>query len=208
MQGLMDQAPSTARLVESAKAGDRESFDRLVDRFHDRLLSAVQSWSRFQLGPPLECDEIVQETFVVSFESLGRFEWDGEDSFFRWLCGIAKRVVSKSKRQAIGPKRLSDCGEIAASDVSPSREQRRNERFDRLKESLDHLSPEQREAIELARIEGLTIKEVAARMDRSPDSVKHLIARGLKELKKHFGDTASLHLPRRKLELEEEGHDG
>ena len=147
MQGLMDQATATEILVERAKAGDREAFDGLVDRFRDRLMSAVQSWGRFQLGPPLECEEIVQETFVVSFESLGRFEWGGEDAFFRWLCGIAKRVVLKSKRQAIGSNRVSSSCEIAASDVSPSRAHRRDERFDRLKQSLDCLSPEQREAI-------------------------------------------------------------
>lgn len=208
MQGLMDQATSTEILVERARAGDRESFDRLVERFRDRLLSAVQSWSRFQLGPPLEGDEIVQETFVVSFESLGRFQWVGEDAFFRWLCGIAKRVVLKSKRQAIRSRQVGSSCEIVANDVSPSRAHRRDERFDRLKRSLDHLSPEQREAIGLARIEGLSIKEVAIRMNRSPASVKHLIARGLKELRDRLGDTASLHLPPRRLDAEDDGHDG
>ena len=80
---------------------------------------------------------------------------------------------------------------------------RRNERFDRLQESIDNLSAEYREVIVLARIEGLRIKEIAQRMNRSPDAVKKLLRRGLKKLRDGFGETESLHLPDRSLKTEE-----
>jgi DNA-directed RNA polymerase specialized sigma24 family protein len=45
------------------------------------------------------------------------------------------------------------------------------------------LTPDQREAIRLARIEGLKIREVAERMGKKKDAVQQLIVRGLRSLK-------------------------
>ncbi|MBN1419388.1 MAG: sigma-70 region 4 domain-containing protein, partial [Planctomycetes bacterium] len=66
--------------------------------------------------------------------------------------------------------------------------------------------PEYREAIRLARIEGLKVKEIAERLGKSPGAVKHLLARGLKELRRRFGETESFHLPDRNLRMEEGDH--
>jgi len=54
----------------------------------------------------------------------------------------------------------------------------------------------------MSRIDGLKIREIAARTDRSVDAVKQLILRGLRSLKRHFGDTESLHLPDRTFDSE------
>ena len=97
--------------------------------------------------------------------------------------------------------------DIAASGVSPSKAERRNERFDRFEAALKQLSPDYRQAILLARIEGLSIEEVARRMKRSPNAVSHILLRALRKLRETFGDTQSLNLPDRRL-AEEEAADG
>ena len=51
--------------------------------------------------------------------------------------------------------------------------------------------------ITMARIDGLPIKEIARRWNRTPDAVAHLLFRALRKLKESFGDTESLHLPPR-----------
>ena len=84
---------------------------------------------------------------------------------------------------------------------------RRNERFDRLEHSLEKLLPEHREVILLSRIEGLTMKEIAQKTGRPLSTVKYHLVCGLAELKKHFGDTESLHLPDRQLTAEGGGTD-
>ena len=53
----------------------------------------------------------------------------------------------------------------------------RNERFDRLEKALEQLSDEHRRVILLSRIDGLSMKEIAARMERSPDAVMKLLRR-------------------------------
>jgi DNA-directed RNA polymerase specialized sigma24 family protein len=72
---------------------------------------------------------------------------------------------------------------------------RRGERLERLRAAIAHLKPEQRQAIELARLEGLKIQEIAARLGKSPGAVKQLLARALDNLRASFGDTESLGLP-------------
>ena len=46
----------------------------------------------------------------------------------------------------------------------------------------------------LARIECLTMKEIAERTGSSPVAVKQLVFRALRKLRDVFGDTASFHL--------------
>ncbi len=64
------------------------------------------------------------------------------------------------------------------------------------------LTPDQRNALMLARIDGLRAKEIAGRMNRSEEAVRQLLMRALRQLRTSIGDTESLHLPDRRL-LEE-----
>jgi RNA polymerase sigma factor (sigma-70 family) len=73
---------------------------------------------------------------------------------------------------------------------------RRRERSARLEEAIASLTPDHRRVVELCRIEGLAVKEVAERMGRSPNAVSMLLLRALRELKTRFGRTESLTLPR------------
>ncbi len=89
--------------------------------------------------------------------------------------------------------------EIPVDVVSPSRVLRREERFDRLEDALGSLSAEYRQVLVLVRLEGLPIKEVARRMDRSYKAVSHLPFRATRKLREVFGDTESLQLPDRRF---------
>ncbi|MBN1459361.1 MAG: sigma-70 family RNA polymerase sigma factor [Armatimonadetes bacterium] len=198
----MTRDDTTQQLTEKAKAGDGRAFDQLVEQFGERLEASV----RARLGEggleALETEEILQETFVRAFQSIERFEWQEEDSFYRWLSGIAKRVILVAARQYRGKRRTELAREIPAIGTSPSKALRREERLQRLEEAIKCLSGDHREVILLARIDGLTINEIAERMDRSPAAVKQLLSRALRKLREAFGETESLHLPHRKLEVE------
>ncbi len=98
---------------------------------------------------------------------------------------------------------MSSSQVTVAVETSPSKNVRRNERFDRLENALNNLSDDHRKVIVLARIERLGINDVARRMNRSANAVKKLLARALLELRQSFGDTESLHLPDRFLETRE-----
>lgn len=200
MKEMMIEPSALRSAVEKAKAGDRQSFDELVKSIESRLRSAVEVQVQRD-GNLVEVDEVVQETIVHAYQSICRFEWQGEDSFFHWLCGISRNIILRLAKRSRRDRKLQVPEEIPASGPSPSRILRRGERFDRLQQAVSKLPPDYREVLRLSRIERLKIKEIARRMDRSEFAVKHLMARAVKQLRETFGDTESLHLPDQAIDM-------
>ena len=182
-------------LVHAARNGDRAAFERLTGEYRPRLRKMID----FRLGGALsrttDVEDVLQETELRSLQSICRFRYDGEESFFRWLTGIADKVIlelaRKERRRTAEP-----VGEdVPGTETSQSRVLARNERLDRLRQALVGLSEDHRQAIMLAIIGGLPLKDVAKKMNRSPNAMSQLLIRALRKLKDGFGDTASLHLP-------------
>lgn len=202
MKGMVVTQESEESLAGRAKSGDRSAVEALLDIHRGRLRTWVESRLGPRLRASLEVDDVVQEAQLRAIESVGRFTWRGEGSFFRWLCVIAQHLIwNASKKRSGRDSRL--VVEPPGSGVAPSKVMRRRERFDRLEESMRDLSAAEREAVQLSRIEGLRIKEVAKRMKRPEPTVRSLIARALKKLRDSFGDTESLHLPDQNLGTED-----
>lgn len=192
----------THELLVAAKSGDRAAFDVVVQRFEGRLRESVGSRIGAHLQSKIDVDDVVQETFAKAYKSLARFEWRGEEAFLSWLRTISENFVLHVADRYRSEKLFELDRQLhpgAGEEATASRAARRGERFERLREALASLSADHREVILLARIEGLQLKEIAARMNRSVSAVQNLLLRALKELKRSFGDTESFHLPDRHL---------
>jgi RNA polymerase sigma-70 factor (ECF subfamily) len=194
-------------LVEAAKAGDREAFEKLVSRERPRIRALVGSRLHAHIVLGVSADDVYQETLLRACQSIGRFEWKGKDSFLRWLGGIAENIILHLARKRARERSEPLEEDVPAREVSPSRAVRREERFQRLEDALDELSLEHRKVIRLVILEGLTFDEAARRMDRSREAIKRLLYRALRNLKSVFGDTESLHLPDLALGSAEEACD-
>lgn len=203
----MESPRQTEALLAKAQRGDRAAFDLLI-RTQD---NEVEKYVRLRLGAHLreyvEVEDVLQETYTRAFQALRTFEWRGQGSFLRWLCRLAENMILESARRQRRDQVLLLERDPVASDPSPSKNLRREERFDRFQEALQDLPPVYREVVVLSRIEGLRIKEISRRMNRSPEAVTHLLSRAMKKLKKTFGDTESFCLPSRQLD-ERETYDG
>ncbi len=204
---------------DGAQEGDPVAFRRLVEPHLARLESLIRLRIGSRLRQRLDAEDVVQETLLKAHGALGTFEWRGASSFFQWLSSIAENTLRDLERLHLlsgkagagrevplskpvvggegAPRTLADL--LASSGVSPSKAMRRDERFERLERSLDQLPAEQRDALVLARVQGVSIEEVARRMGRSRGAVSMLILRALRKLEEVFGQTDSLHLPDRSL---------
>jgi RNA polymerase sigma-70 factor (ECF subfamily) len=187
----------TQQLIELAQRGDRAAFDCLAERFAARLRTAIRRGMGLRLRGALEADDLVQEVFLRAYRSLPAFQWTSERAFYRWLLGIARHVVLTAGEWAGRREVLELDRDIPDSGTSPSRALRREERFERLEEAMAVLSPDHREVIRQACLEGRKVKDIAARMHRSPEAVMKLLSRALEKLKTVFPPTESLHLPDR-----------
>lgn len=196
---MSEQRP-TETLVQKAQDGDMAAFGQLTERFGQRLAALVETRMGKEVRSRLEAGDVVQETLSRALQSIARFEFRGEDSFLQWLAGIAENLISKAATRGRRQVPLQLIDEPPASHTAPSKVMRREERRSRLLEALNALPPDYREVLRLARIEGLKHEEIARRMGRSHDAVRQLVVRGLRKLRERFGDTESLHLPKRQDE--------
>jgi RNA polymerase sigma-70 factor, ECF subfamily len=208
MAGIAGQQP-TFDLVRRACDSDREAFDRLIERYGPRLESLVHVRMGPKLRAKFEVDDIVQETSLSAFQSIGRFTWQGEESFYRWLTVIALNTIRDhadyleadkraGKEVPLGGRDSTGTGNGGVPDaqhVSPLRNMLRHERFQKLERALDGLSPDHREVIILARLERLPLREIAQRMNRTEGAVSMLIVRALQELRKVLKTSGSMRLP-------------
>ncbi|MBI4603447.1 MAG: sigma-70 family RNA polymerase sigma factor [Planctomycetes bacterium] len=201
MSETMNPQDASRALIARAQAGDRQAFDELAGRYRGRIASFVRHRLRAPLESQVELEDVVQETLLRAYQSMERIRWSDEESFQRWLRGIAANVVfelaSQARRRPVVP--LEADGDIAAPGISDSKACEREERFERLKGALGSLSPEHRQVIQLARIQRLPVKDVARLMKRTPGAVTQLLWRALQKLRQSFGDTESLSLPARSL---------
>jgi RNA polymerase sigma-70 factor, ECF subfamily len=196
--------------VERVKGGDREAFDQLWVHYEKRL----ELWCRHQMSPLLQrynpIEEVLQETFLRAFLALkkGAFKWRDslkcplrdEVCLFCWLTRIAEHVIVDASRRL--PREVEGIRLDDFSDGTPSPEKlhRREARFRRLKEALDRLSPPRRKVVMLMKVMGLSRKEVALALGRSPGAISVVLYRALSQLKEFFGITSSFSLPRWSLE--------
>ncbi len=213
-------------LVQKAQEGDRRAFDKLVDRCAPRIEALVRRGLGAKLSGKVEVEDLIQETFTNAWQSLGTFRWRGEDAFWAWLGTLARHAIENEAHWFGAKKRAADrevsleqkarnLGEksremiefMEANTATPSKQLRRDHRFERLKQALHKLKTDHRKVILLTRIKGLSVKEAARQMGRSEGAISMLLLRALKQLKDVFGNTDSLHLSDRSLEDETHGNE-
>ena len=160
-----------SRMACASQAGDREAYRM--------LLSTAATWlARYYARriAPGQLDDLVQETLLAVHQKLATYE--SSRPFLPWLAAIARYRWIDALRQSYRSKEITIEGhefaqeadqEIAAARMSL--------------ESLFAMLPTgQSQAIELVKIEGLTIREASDRCGRSEAWVKVNIHRGLKTL--------------------------
>jgi RNA polymerase sigma-70 factor, ECF subfamily len=194
---------SMESVAARAREGDRAALGTLAEAYGARLAGLVVARLNAHSLASEDADEILQETWVRACESIGKFAWQGEDSFLRWLGGIAEHVMLDKLRKAAKAPVCRDQMDLPSPAETPSRGVRRQERFERLMQALEKLGPDQKKAIVLVRLKRLPITAVAEQMGRTPDAVAQLLMRAARKLKTLMGETESLSLPATYIDLGE-----
>lgn len=186
----------TRVLVEAASRGDGPAIDELVERHLPRL----HAYLRLRMGRVLRAREgsldLVQSVCRELISHVEDFEYRDEQQFLGWLFTTALRKLQEKQRyhqrQARSPDQEVgvDEGEaLAAADwLTPSRDAIGRERLQRVAAALEELPDDYREVIGLARIAGLSHREIAARMGRSEAATRKLLGRALASLGEIVGE--------------------
>ena len=84
---------TTEALFTDAQNGDRAAFDARVDRFHGPLQAFVESRLGDHVRAKAGVEDVLQDTYLRAFQSIGSIRWKGEQSFYSYLASTAEHVI-------------------------------------------------------------------------------------------------------------------
>ena len=147
-------------------------------------------------------DDVIQEAFTQAYRQIQEFD-PQKGSLRTWLTKIADRramhVVRDAQRvkRGGGRKRVGQVmvessfhdlvDLLSAGSHTASRSAMRHEAVDAVKVAIAELPEDYQQAVELCLINGMTVKEAGAVMERSPQSVQGLIDRAKKKMRATLG---------------------
>lgn len=170
-------------LVAKAKDGDREALNALISYYWQPVYRLVYR----RLGNEDDAKELTQDTFMRAFRALPHYRMM-EGSFKSYLGRIAVNLVTDFWRRKGRTPRAYDIAGYQEFLVDKS--ERPEEYALRLEDEkqiaclVEGLPEEQRQAIKLRIILGLSVRDAALRMNKTESAVKMLQQRALKNLRK------------------------
>lgn len=170
-------------LIKKAQLGDTEAFGQIVEHYWPSIFSRTMS----KIGNSSDAEDICQDTFTKAWQALPRYEH--RVSIKHWLFTIAtNQTVDLIRQKASRGQSLSlDEGLIAAREESASATlcdlAEKRLLIARIQENLDRLEPNQRQVVFLRVMADWPYQDIAARMDKSVETIRVLLHRGLKEIR-------------------------
>lgn len=161
-------------LIQAAQADPA----RFVD-LYERCFHRVYAFVIRRVGSRDEAEDITATVFERALLNLPRFEWRGAP-FVSWLFRIAANAIA-DRRQAVA-RDGQDASPAALDTFEADDIERRAMVF----QLVERLPEAQRQVIEMRFVEGKSIREMAAALDRSEGAVKQLQLRALENLRKEM----------------------
>ena len=94
-------------LLARLRQGDEGAFDEVVTRHHSALIRMAMGY----VADREVAEEVVQDTWMVVIERLGRFE--GRSSLRTWIFGI---MIHKAKDRGVREKRHTTFSSFESAD--------------------------------------------------------------------------------------------
>lgn len=181
--------PSADRLLaRRILRGDEGAFEELFEA----TVRGLYRFARGRIGDAEAVREVVQATYCTAVGSLASYR--GEGPLAAWLQGICRFEVSawRRRRPPAEDVALDEDAEArlavlaAAAREDPEDELARRVVAGRVHEVLDALPPPYGDVLEWKYLEGFTVNEIAARLDRTPKAAEMLLLRARDAFRERF----------------------
>jgi RNA polymerase sigma-70 factor (ECF subfamily) len=168
-------------LVELARGGDAEAFGLLYDHYQP----SVYRFLYYRTRSVAVAEDLCSETFFRALRNMSSFRWQGKD-FGAWLMTIARNLATDHFKA--GRTRLEmtteDMGQHDDATEGPENAVLASLTNEILLEALAQLPNEQRDCLIMRFLQGMSIAETAAALERSDGAIKQLQLRGVRNLAK------------------------
>ncbi|HWI74116.1 MAG TPA: sigma-70 family RNA polymerase sigma factor, partial [Baekduia sp.] len=159
------------QLVALFRAGHDEAFGTIHDRYRQRLFA----YARQMLGGSRsDAEDVMQDVFLRAYHALRA---DTRDVALRaWLYRVAhNRCIDQLRRPAPNAEDIYDLNRGVEADPETAAERREDLR--RLIADVRALPEQQRSALLMREMEGLSYNDLAAALDVTVPAVKSLLVR-------------------------------
>lgn len=140
-----------------------------------RLLPAVQRYARVLTRSGVEADDLAQEALLRAYEK--RRSFDGSRPLLPWLLSIVHNLFIDRTRRRSTEARVHDTLSAMAALLPPAMEADTRLRLQALLAGFEALPDEQRAALHLVVIEGLSYQEAATTLDIPVGTLMSRLAR-------------------------------
>lgn len=185
--------------LAAARRGDRLALTKLLTIHHHRLRTRAKTRLPAVMEARTGPEDVLQEVYLDVFRQIDRFEDRGPGSFTKWLYGILDRKLAATRRamhakardvnrEVPAERSAADSywnlfDHVYADSGTPSRAMRREEAMSALLACVAGLASGHRRVIQLRFLEGLSVREVAARLGKSEAAIVALTRRALDALR-------------------------
>ncbi len=193
MRASLDQEREWGALMRQAQEGDKRAYARLLSEVSP-LLRAIALHKRC---PPDLAEDIVQDTLLSVHTA--RQTYDPERAFMPWLMAIfSHRLIDRLRRDyrlraneiAFDPWHVT-FQSLPAKEEGNARQAARD-----VADALAQLPAGQRRALELMKLQGLSLKEASALTGRSVPTLKITVHRAMTRLRKYLAQKEDGHADR------------
>lgn len=163
--------------VERVRLGDIAAFQRIVDATSARLVRLAAR----MLGNVIDAEDVVQEGYVKAYRALMSGEFDGRANVTTWLYRIVTNQAIDAVRSRKRRPQPTDTADESISDLA-SAEQKLA--LAELEDWMSDLPADQKAALVLKAVEGLTSPEIAEVLQCSEGAVEQRLVRARATLRK------------------------
>jgi len=168
------------QLVASLRGGEQDSLTVLFDRYNKLIFSIAMRI----VNDPGEAEEVVQTVFLDFFRGLATFD-QNKGILKVWLLQYAYHRAL-NRRRHLAASRFYKWVDLDSAALEPTLSWNPGDVAEvaRLMDQLmTSLSQRRREILELTYFDGLTAEEIAIKLDKSVNVVRHELYRSLAKLR-------------------------
>ena len=196
-------------LIQRAKSGGIDAWERLITLYQDSLQEHIRYRYDQRLAAHISPEDILQEALLQAWLDIKSLKATASASFMSWLKTVADRRMSDALKSQ---QRLKRGGQLRRAtnwighenaswhdllDALPAEAQTASsiishkESARALQVAVSLLPEDQRTALRMHELEGMTLRETADAMKRTVPAVRGLLHRGRQQLARDLASASS-----------------
>ncbi len=168
-------------VVKALKKGDKTAFRHLFERYYDRLVAYIVTYTHDQA----QSEDIVQQAFIDLWDDRNKLDIDKSPKNYLYSIAYNRYIdgINKTKR---GDRLLAELWEKALRERIKEDREQSEKRIEKIRQIIDSLPPKCKKIIQLNKVEGVKYREIAKEMGISVKTVESQMRIAFKKIRDGF----------------------